>query len=735
MRYFLTPLLTILLFTTFTASGQTPLKPRDPSISGPQTFAIVMGVSKYKFVRPLAYADKDAQLFSDYLRSPGGGSVKEENIFLLLNDKASNSNFWGKGFQWLKAKNLQRGDRLFIYLAGHGDAIDEDQFFFLGYDCNPEGDKNNYLVSGAIQLFNLKKKIANETSKGVEVFFIMDACRSNELPGGLAGQNFLNTAISEKQAGEIIMLATGAGQESLEDASIGNGQGLFTYYLVDGLSGLADSIDSDKKITFLEIQTYVNKNVPSIAQQRFRRKQDPYFCCNENSDKVISTVDTAYLQRWLKTKKQQHRGPGNSFTGDPAHRSRWTAADTLLIETYNRFNRAVGNNNLTGSSSAEDYFQQLNKKFPGNPYTLDAKSTLAVEYINVAQKKVDRYLGCGDDGSAKEKQANYQAALNLEKAIAMLREDDVDFANSLRNRMYLLKASGDFGQGGQNGDIALAFQQAHAALAIDRNGAYIQNKLAQLHLQNNNKDSALYYAEKATKTAPNWACALSMLALVRNAISEHTNPGIKNNTTKKLVRKVSFGITAGGGLSQSNPTYSGNANTGYIGVESGSGGRGNLGIICQVNLGGNIYIRPSGNLIFENTSIGFQRRFVTGGPIVVESVDVKTVSMNIALPLIIRFSSKNTAPYLSLGPSFSYQLSQDNTSRELLPVNKSVFIGDAGLGLDIGLLKSGIVISPEIKYSAGFSDIKDNAASTNQAAALTTLKKNAFTLNVYLRKR
>lgn len=721
------------MLCSFNASAQSPLKGRDTTIKGPQTFAIVVGVSKYKYIRPLAYADKDAELFRDYLKSPGGGGVKDENIFCLLNDQAINSNFWGKGFQWLKAKQLQKGDRLFIYLAGHGDAIDEDQFFFLGYDCNPEGDKNNYLVGGTIQLFNLKKKIVNETTKGVEVFFVMDACRSNELPGGAEGQNFLNTAISEKKVGEIIMLATGAGQASLEDASIGNGHGLFTYYLVDGLSGLADKDGKeDNNITYDEIKSYVDKNVPSLALQRFRRKQEPYFCCNENSDKIVSRVDTAYLRKWLQSQKKANRGGGNSFSGITERPLRFFAADTALVETYNLFYKAVKSNNLTGRSSAEEYFQQLNKKYPGNPYTLDAKSTLAVEYINAAQRKVDRYLGCNDEGSAKEKQENYETALNLEKAIALVREDDEDFANSLRNRMYLLKASGDFGVGGKNGDFTLAFQNAYAALAIDKNGAYIQNKLAQLHLANNNKDSALYYADKAKKTAPNWRCALLTLALVQKAIDQ---PKTDNKLTKKPLPKSSFGVTLGGGFNQSNPTYSGNANTGFSAVEATSAGTLNAGILYYINIGKAVAIRPSATFVYGNTEIVFLRRPITGGQVIREIFPIKNSSVNISLPLIIRFAGKKATPYISLGPTLNYILGQDNTSNELLPIKKTLVMGDGGFGVDVKVAKTGMVISPELKYSAGLSDMKDGASATTYSAALSSLKKNSFTLSIYLRKR
>lgn len=720
------------VFYVFQITAQSPLLPRDPSIPGAQTFAIVVGVSKYKFVRPLAYADKDAVLFRDYLKSPGGGSLKEQNIYLLLNEDASNSNFWGKGFQWLKAKRLQRGDRLFIYLAGHGDAIDEDQFFFLAYDCNPEGDKNNYLVAGAIQLFNLKKKILDETKKGVEVIFVMDACRSNELPGGTQGQSFLNTAVSEKQAGELIMLATGAGQESLEDASIGNGQGLFTYYLVDGLNGVADSLGGvDRKVTFQEIQNYVSKNVPSVAQQRFKRKQDPYFCCTDNGERVISTVDTAYLQKWLKTKKSR----GNSFDG-LLEKTSGNDADTVLIETYNAFYRAIKKKNISGRSSAEDYFEQLAKKYPGNPYTLDAKSTLAVEYIDAAQAKVDRYLRCGDEGSVKEKKDNYETALNLEKAIASVREDDPDFAKSLYNRLYLLKASGDFGPAGSNGDIDAAFRNAYSALAIDRNGAYIQNKLAQLHLSNNNKDSALFYANKATTTAPNWRCAFVTLALVQKAMGQTVNNNPPDPIKKKPrpVKKFQFGGIAGGGISQLSATpatVSANDTLSFRDVQGKV--KYDLGLVGQISIGNRIDIRPSVLVSMETSEITYTRRFQTGGTTTV-TVPVKTSSIAIPIPIIIRLSSKNIAPFISAGPTFSVLMQKDDANSARLSVKPIDILGDIGLGVDIGIGKGHLVISPEIKYSRGLTDINEDQ-NTGFSNSISKLSRQNFTFSIYVRGR
>ena len=704
----------LLLVSGLNSYGQNPLTGRDPASGNNQSFAMVIGISKYKYIRPLSYADKDADLFADFLRSPAGGSLKESNIFKLTNEAATSANFWSKGFQWLKAKELKKGDRLYIYLAGHGDAIDEDQFFFLGYDVNPGSDKDNYLISGAIQLYNLKKKIANETARGVEVYFIMDACRSNELPGGSAGQNFLNTAVSQKNAGEVMMLAAAAGQESLEDISIGNGHGLFTWYLVDGLTGLADE-DNNAKVNFKEIRNYVDKNVPLLAQSKFKRKQVPYFCCDEFSSKIISNVDAEWLRDWNKKK-----GPGNSFSGHPSIKIKVEALDTILVETYNNFNKAIRSRSLEGENSAENYYQQLNKKFPNNPYTLDAQSTLAAEFINDAQQKLNDYIGCIslDLNMKKEWLA---AGKRLERAMPLIEEYEPDYARSLKNRAFLLEALG-------TEDLNAAFNYAFAAKRSEPNAAYINVCLARLHLLNKNRDSAIYYSDLAVKRAPNWPCALTTLALARQLAEKPTNNKSVKPPTK--LNKPSFGFTFGGGTNNSNPDFSPTRNTTVTAASAASAGVLDLGINYFIPVGKSISIRPGLSYVYGNMNIYFTTRN-SNGILVRERADIKNSNLDISLPVIIHFNGKKPIPYLAFGPSIKYSLSSDDP---LLPLKKSLFLAHAAFGLDFPLAKSGMVITPELKFAAGLTDMRDPNANTNFSNALGNLKRQEFRFGIYLRK-
>ena len=542
-RLFIFIMWLILLGLASEMSAQAPPKPRDTTVQGPQTFAMIVGISTYKFVQSLNFADKDAEMFRDFLKSPAGGKLGDDNIFMLLNEQALSTNFWSKGTKWLKAKSLRKGDRLFIYLAGHGDAYDEDEFFFLTYDTNPAGDKNNYLAGGNIQLYNLKSRIADMTAAGVEVYFIMDACRSNELPGGKDGQKALTNAITQKNAGEITMLATGAGQESFEDAKIGGtGHGLFTYFLVDGLNGEADE-SKDKKVSLYELKTYIDKNVPTFAMTKFKKKQEPYIFYPQQQDEVISQIDTSYLRKWIQTKEQYKKTGG--YAVHKIYKYKHVFEDTALMNAYNSFNKAVKENKLTGPNSAEYFYNQMTRKYPGDPYTSDAQSTLAAEFVNVAQEKINLYLSCKDASTIQKirsqmdeaetseestssldrmekiaRQEFYEVGLMLEKAIALLEPDDPLFANSLRGRMYFFKARGYFGKDRKTVDIRKAFQYAYTALFTEEDAAYLMNTLSSLHLDNHRYDSAIFYALRAIDRAPKWRYPYVNLAFAYRSLAQ-----------------------------------------------------------------------------------------------------------------------------------------------------------------------------------------------------------------------
>jgi len=81
----------ILFLCLFKLSAQTDTRAvkitpvKDTSVFHGNIYAVIVGVSNYKYVKPLSFADQDALLFRDFLQSKAGGNVKADNIFLALN--------------------------------------------------------------------------------------------------------------------------------------------------------------------------------------------------------------------------------------------------------------------------------------------------------------------------------------------------------------------------------------------------------------------------------------------------------------------------------------------------------------------------------------------------------------------------------------------------------------------------------------------------------------------------
>ena len=101
------------------------------------TYALVIGISKYKEVNPLNFADKDAMVFADYLVNKNGMALDTNNVKLFVNEKATMSNI-GNAISDIIIKNLKKGDKVIFFFAGHGD-----------YDANILKDQALLLLYGA----------------------------------------------------------------------------------------------------------------------------------------------------------------------------------------------------------------------------------------------------------------------------------------------------------------------------------------------------------------------------------------------------------------------------------------------------------------------------------------------------------------------------------------------------------------------------------------------------------
>ncbi|MEQ1678979.1 MAG: caspase family protein, partial [Chitinophagaceae bacterium] len=238
-----------------TASSQTPkglITENKQVVAAGKTRALVIGISKYQYIDSLEYADRDAQMFADYLRQAHFWGIHKDDVTLLINDKAKNGDVITQLARI--AQVSQPGDNLIFYFSGHGDVETITQFnngYLLAYDTY----SNNY-IAGALPISFLKELFVTLINKNIRIIVVTDACRSGKLAGGMKGSEFVAAAISNMWNTEIKILSTQPGRLSYEGTEWGNGRGVFSWYLIKGLNGEADA-NNDSLITIAELDMYV----------------------------------------------------------------------------------------------------------------------------------------------------------------------------------------------------------------------------------------------------------------------------------------------------------------------------------------------------------------------------------------------------------------------------------------------------------------------------------------------
>jgi peptidoglycan/xylan/chitin deacetylase (PgdA/CDA1 family)/uncharacterized caspase-like protein/predicted negative regulator of RcsB-dependent stress response len=243
----------------FTVKGDDTPTPKDTVTTGyADSWAVVVGINNYAKWPKLQYAVNDAQSVRDTLvdrfKFPAG------HVILLKDGEATRNNILAAFHDKLVHGGVKRNDRVFVFFAGHGATRKLSSGRDVGYIIPVDADTND-VATDAIPMTEIQN--IGETLTAKHVFFVMDACYSGlGLTRGGGNGGFLRD--NAKRIGRQMLTAGGADQMVADGGP--NGHSIFTWTLLQGLSGKAD-LNGDGMITATELAAYLAPAVSSVSQQ------------------------------------------------------------------------------------------------------------------------------------------------------------------------------------------------------------------------------------------------------------------------------------------------------------------------------------------------------------------------------------------------------------------------------------------------------------------------------------
>ncbi|MBX2877875.1 MAG: caspase family protein [Saprospiraceae bacterium] len=529
-------LLSLSLMMPFLGLGQKTSLSIKPKIT---TRAIVVGVSDYAEISDLEFAHRDAEAFADFLRAETSWKVEPENLHLLLNEEATMPKFH-KAMKWLVAETKPK-DRTIIYFSGHGD-VEGSVGGRLGYLLLHNSPPVDYPLGGACPVEYLDAMIATlSQDKQSEVILITDACRSGKLAGSENnGPGLTNQAIGENFGEVIKIMSCAKDQYSLEHKDWGGGRGLFSYHLINGLTGLADE-DEDEKIFIYELSDYLPRQVRKVSRQ-YGELQIPIVIGPQ--EVALNTVDTnqlfdLYAELAAEEGQTISMAParkggteqlselnaglateeGQTMGMSPAHKGGTEQIDSSFFRLLEQFNSSLGQGHLLYPTEASAYatLQQLQSYSSFDSLLNVATNNLAVALQEEAQVALNSYLKTPSKELAKRwRQSNvyqfYPEYLDL--AADLLGEKDYFFQDLRARANYFrginIRLLGEKTKDQQKLQEALDIQVG--ALETQPNSGHTLNEVGYILFLLDRKAEAVDYFRQAAEAVPSWVLPQSNLA-------------------------------------------------------------------------------------------------------------------------------------------------------------------------------------------------------------------------------
>ncbi len=478
-------------------------------------YALLIGVSRYKNDPPitsLQYADKDAETFAEFLKTPIAGLLKApDEIRLLTNEKATRAAIDDAVKEFATAHGSP-DNTLVLFVGAHGVYLTEEEDpithrkiqkdpFILLYDTNTQDAKTTGYPMEEFRLM-----VAQQALTFGRVLVFLDVCHAANV-AGIAGGSEMQDAVKrawQGQAGELgLMMASHAGESAIESSSFGGGHGAFSYFLLSGFNGLAAS--GDTSITFADLAEYVRTNV-----RRYTRKaQDPFDQAHNTEMVVIPD-----------TRKEGLALPPAQPLSDQElrdiRRRRGASGRTALApvsseQAEDPFHRAIDRGLLlpedTGSAAGllATYRRDLNQS-PQAIQELERQLRIALE--DRGQEVMSRYL---EGEEVPQTKADFDRCQRyFEEALKLAPRSEFDRSRALfcQGRAQIFAGQYDTAKGLLENSIRLDPRRAYAYNALGI--AYLE-RIARAGEGFDEAESAF---RTAMRFAPYWAYPVHNLALL-----------------------------------------------------------------------------------------------------------------------------------------------------------------------------------------------------------------------------
>ncbi len=253
----------------------------DPVQRAPSLYVLSIGVTDYRDNSfDLKYAAADAADFAAILQHQGRGLFQRVEAKVLADRQVSLAAIRA-AFEAM-AVQVQPQDVFLLYLAGHGMVLD-GRYHYVPHDAIYENDQ--LMRRRTLGEERLREWLAL-VQAGKRVM-VIDTCHAGRaLPRLAALELPVRRGVEDKAAIARLMQATGTSvlaaasdkQQALAGVvENGQGRGLFTHVLLQGLRGGADIIEQDGYINVEELSAYARREVPRLAQQHWQYEQFPMF--------------------------------------------------------------------------------------------------------------------------------------------------------------------------------------------------------------------------------------------------------------------------------------------------------------------------------------------------------------------------------------------------------------------------------------------------------------------------